>query len=1134
MSILHHPRKANVVAEALSRMSMGSIAHVEDSKNELAQEVHQLARLGVLLVDTEEGDIWVQSSSESSLVSKVKEKKDRDPILVKLNESVKDQKEKVFSQDSQAKRTIQTLEDMLRACAIGFRGSWDDHLPLIEFAYNNNYYSSIHMAPFEALYGRRCRSPIGWFKVSEALVIWPDLISPMKEVKRFGKKGKHSPRYVGPFKVLNRFCKVAYGLKLPSDLASVHPVFHVYLFKKCIGDLTVIVPIQSIDIQNSLSYEENPSDEGATWEVEADMRSKYPHLFSSNSDQAQVMSVMRSCFRFKDMSSRASVDSRYQQSELASVAAKNERPVVVPSNSVIARIQDFTRMNPPFFLGSKTDEDPQEFLNQGNMTVKEYSLKLTQLGRYSPHVVVDSRARMTPSSANAPVPKFREGSKDRAPDSKSQGSVSGARTYSLCKTYEKHHQGIYRAGSGICFRCGKPGHRVRDYTHPGNFEISPEILAKPFSVSTPVGKIIIAQQSDPYEKSFQELKTRLTSAPVLAFVDGSDGFVVYYDSSRVGLGYVLIQYGKANIVVDALSRLSMGSVAHVEDSRKELAQEFHQLVRLGVRLVNTEEGDIWVQTSLELSLVSKFSIPTWNWEEVNIDFVMGLPRTRHQHDSVWVIVDRMTKSAYFFPVHTSYSAEDYAKLYIRELVRLHGFPLFIILDRDGQAEKTIQTLEDMLRVCAIDFKGSWDHHLPLIEFVYNNNYYSSIHMAPFKALYAYELELPSDLASVYAVFYVSFLKKCIGDPTVVVPIQSIDIQNSLSYEEIPFIKGATWEAEVDMRSKYPYLFSANSDQAQGRRYLGSKPFSWSTYDGQNDGSSPKRWTIAQAMYHRTSHRRFRDMSSRASVDSRYQQSELAVQISVMGYLVVVWGRKHHVAFRVPDSGRYTLLMSLRTLNMFCNETPKALYNYREDKLLYLRGTRTRKLWEWDRVYDYDVYNDFGNADSSPLLAQPFLGGYKEYLYLRRGRTGRPPSKTALMAARPIEDDRNFYKSCRASSGYASDYHRWDSRTSIDISGKPYMSWVLDAEIHLDVMGVVDIIKNENQASNQDRAKAMIFLRHHLDEGLKMEYLTIKDPRILRERNHNPIRGHGRVRDRGRGRYFNQSDRLALNNDPQHQ
>ncbi|PHT83036.1 hypothetical protein T459_11479 [Capsicum annuum] len=134
--------------------------------------------------------------------------------------------------------------------------------------------------------------------------------------------------------------------------------------------------------------------------------------------------------------------------------------------------------------------------------------------------------------------------------------------------------------------------------------------------------------------------------------------------------------------------------------------------------------------------MQEFTIPTWKCEEVNMDFVTGLPRTRHQHDSVWVIIDRMAKSAHFLPVRTSYSTEDYAKLYIRELVRLHGVLLSIISDRgtqftfhfwkafqkgldtqvylstafhpqtDGQPERTIKTLEDMLRVCAIDFKGN--------------------------------------------------------------------------------------------------------------------------------------------------------------------------------------------------------------------------------------------------------------------------------------------------------------------------------------------------------------------------------------------------------------------------------------------
>ena len=97
ISVLYHPGKANVVADALSRLSMGSVAHVEDGKKKLAQEVHQLARLGVRLVDSLEGGVCVHSSSESSLVSEVKKKQDRDPSLVKLKESVQNQKVKVFS-----------------------------------------------------------------------------------------------------------------------------------------------------------------------------------------------------------------------------------------------------------------------------------------------------------------------------------------------------------------------------------------------------------------------------------------------------------------------------------------------------------------------------------------------------------------------------------------------------------------------------------------------------------------------------------------------------------------------------------------------------------------------------------------------------------------------------------------------------------------------------------------------------------------------------------------------------------------------------------------------------------------------------------------------------------------------------
>ena len=146
-----------------------------------------------------------------------------------------------------------------------------------------------------------------------------------------------------------------------------------------------------------------------------------------------------------------------------------------------------------------------------------------------------------------------------------------------------------------------------------------------------------------------------------------------------------------------------------------------------------------------------------------MDFVVGLPKTLGKFDSIWVIVDRLTKSAHFIPVKVTYNAEKLAKIYISEIIRLHGVPLSIISDRgtqftykfwktlhaelgtrldlstafhpqtDGQSERTIQVLEDMLRACVIEFGGHWDSFLPLAEFSYNNSYHSSIDMAPFEA-----------------------------------------------------------------------------------------------------------------------------------------------------------------------------------------------------------------------------------------------------------------------------------------------------------------------------------------------------------------------------------------------------------------
>ncbi|GJX48573.1 putative reverse transcriptase domain-containing protein, partial [Tanacetum coccineum] len=203
--------------------------------------------------------------------------------------------------DGQSERTIQTLEDMLRACVLDFEGSWDVHLPLVEFSYNNSYHSSVRCAPFEALYGRKCRSPIMWAEVGEGQLIGPELVqettekisqikdrlkvardrqkryadkrrkplefsvgdyvllkvSPWKGVVRFGKKGKLAPRFVGPFEIIEKVGLVAYRLDLPEELNGVHDTFHVSNLKKCLADPTLQVPLDEIQVDAKLNFMES-------------------------------------------------------------------------------------------------------------------------------------------------------------------------------------------------------------------------------------------------------------------------------------------------------------------------------------------------------------------------------------------------------------------------------------------------------------------------------------------------------------------------------------------------------------------------------------------------------------------------------------------------------------------------------------------------------------------------------------------------------------------------------------------------------------------------------------------------------------------------------------------------------------
>ncbi|GKE37257.1 putative reverse transcriptase domain-containing protein [Tanacetum coccineum] len=211
---------------------------------------------------------------------------------------------------------------MLRACVIDFESSWDRHLPLVEISYNNSYHASIKAAPYEALYKRKCRSPVCWSEIRDIQLIVPELIrdttekivSPCKGAVRFRKRGKLSICYIRPFKIVARVGPVAYTLELPEELKGIHSTFHVSNLKKCLAEGEVVVPLEEIQLDDKLHMIEEPveivdkevkrlkqsrvpivkvcwnSQRGPefTWERENQIKKKYPHLFTSKDKAERV------------------------------------------------------------------------------------------------------------------------------------------------------------------------------------------------------------------------------------------------------------------------------------------------------------------------------------------------------------------------------------------------------------------------------------------------------------------------------------------------------------------------------------------------------------------------------------------------------------------------------------------------------------------------------------------------------------------------------------------------------------------------------------------------------------------------------------------------------------------------------
>ncbi|GJV06566.1 putative nucleotidyltransferase, ribonuclease H [Tanacetum coccineum] len=403
---------------------------------------------------------------------------------------------------------------------------------------------------------------------------------------------------------------------------------------------------------------------------------------------------------------------------------------------------------------------------------------------------------------------------------------------------------------------------------------------------------------------------------ILAAQNIIEDFVVYCDASNQGLGCVLMQRGKRHYLYGTKSVIYTDhkSLQHIFDQKElnmgqwrwiELFSDYECEIRYHPSKANVVAGmerkedenlnfmdRIWVPLvgdvrmvilneahksryfvhpgadkmyhdlrDIHLGLLQQPEIPECKWDKVTMDLITMLPRSRSGHDTIWVIVDRLTKSTHFLAIHEDFSTEKLARLYIDEILARHGVPMSIISERDrrfnshfwqtvqkalgtrldlstayhpqtnGQSERKIQTLEDMLRACVIDFGGSWDVHLLLAEFSYKNKIgegsligpelvlettnkvvlineklkaardrqksYADkrrkpleFEVGPFEileriGLVAYRLRLPKELNSVHDTFHLSNLKKCLADASLHVPLDEIKVDKTLHFVEEP-------------------------------------------------------------------------------------------------------------------------------------------------------------------------------------------------------------------------------------------------------------------------------------------------------------------------------------------------------------
>ncbi|GJS96021.1 putative reverse transcriptase domain-containing protein [Tanacetum coccineum] len=782
--------------------------------------------------------------------------------------------------------------------SVGREWVGDRHLPLVEFSYNNSYHTSIKAAPFEALYGRKCRSPVCWAEVGKAQLTGPEIIhettekifkirdrmqvardrqksyadkrrrplefevgdkvmlkvAPWKGVMRFGKRGKLNPRYIGPFRIIERIGPVAYRLELPQKLSRVHNVFHICNLKKCLSDDTLVIPLEEIQLDDKLNFVEEPVE------------------IMDREVNGWVTKGVRRRFRVLSLPPSFLLGPRKQRKRKENAAAAVD---LYPQRASSTWTQKYIDQGCQVFLIQMMKEEKTEILER---RIKDVPVVRVAFIRGSKLRLKQLRFGASPTTPSGEI----------LPVLRSSGY------------YRRSHKGFSKIAKpmGLSFaeepefELGLPRRTVEDFVVYCDASIKGlgGVLMQRMKVIA-----YASRQLKIHEKNYTTHDLEL-GAVVFRPEDLGDTIcmgtkmVVFTENTRG-------ENVEAEISVACKEDRSRRDGTLCLDNRSWLPcygdtrslsmHESHKskyYIHPGSDKMYHDLKMLYWWPNMKADIATyngSGRIITNGFHYITMDFITKLPKTAAGFDSIWVIVDRLTKSAHFLPMKEMDSIEKLTRLYMKEIVARHGILVSVISDRDshftsrtdGQSERTIQILEDMLRACVIDFGNGWDRHLPLVEFLYNNSYHTSIKDAPFEALYGRKCRSPvcwtevgeaqltgpeiihettekifkirdrmqaaRDQQKSYAdkrrrplKFEVGD-KKCLSDDTLVIPLEEIQLDDKLNFVEepveimdreikqlkrsrIPIIKVRwnarrgpeyTWEREDQFKEKYPHLFT---------------------------------------------------------------------------------------------------------------------------------------------------------------------------------------------------------------------------------------------------------------------------------------------------------------------------------------